>query len=278
MTHQKKSFVGAGIGIIIFILCYRLLSPPSGSSLGLRVLWLCLCPVAVSLAGLVIFGIAGLLSRSIKVFTAGLSSFIFSGSILYAVCCLSFPVEIKMLYTRMYLHENKTKRVANRNKEIKKAIEQNIKEQKNIPQASMATKPLKLIIDKLPVPQNKKTVSKVIQVAANIQPKVNSDGSGNPFNYGADELGNYIPMKGQHIIPEIAIKGILTLENNESVAALKLKNQPRAFYVRKGNVIRLQSANGNKKTSEIYLQIRNIKNNEVEIIQQQRPDKVIIIR
>ena len=283
MKNQRKSFIRAGIGIIIFILCYRLLPPPPGSSLGLRAFWLCVCPLVTSLAGLVIFGIVGLLFKSTKVFATGLSSFIVVAAILYAVICIVFPIEIKLLYTKMYLRGEKAERVAKRDNKIKKAIEKNMEKQKDIPLPVIETKPLKLVIEESPVPQNEKVAktvipSKTFQAPPAKKKKISTDGTGNPFNYGADELGGYIPIKGEHMLLNVSIKGIITLEDGESVAALKLQNKTRAFFVRKGNVIRLQEKNVNKKVSEIYLQVRNIKNNEVEIIQQQRPDKVIIIR
>lgn len=276
MTHKKKSFAGAGIGIIIFILCYRLLPPPEGSSLSFRAFWLLACPLGTSGLGLIIFGIAGLISRSITVFLAGLSSFILFASVIYASCCFVFSDELKAIYTKIYIKEERAERVEKRDKAIRKAIEENIEEQKKIPKPAIEQKPLKLVFEKA-APEKNENAQKPITSVKTISPK-HDDGSGSPFDYGADELGGYIPIKGQHMIPDVSIKGILTLENGESVAALQLKNKKRSFYVRKGNVIRIQDKKENKKLSEIYLQVREIKENEVEIIQQQRPDKVIIIR
>jgi hypothetical protein len=184
---------------------------------------------------------------------------------------LVFSDELKAIYTQFYIKEKKAKRVEKRNKEIQKTIEKNIKEQKNIPKPIIEKKPLKLVIEES-APKKKKVTSKPGKV------QISDNGGGNPFDYGADELGGYIPIKGQHMLPDVSIKGILTLEGGESVAALRLKDKKRSFYVRKGNVIRLQNKKTNKNISEIYLQVREIKDNEVEIVQQQRPDKVIIIR
>jgi hypothetical protein len=282
MTHRRKSFAGAGIGIIIFVLCYRLLPPPSGSGTGLKALWLLTCPVSACVAGGIIFGITGLIARSTKIFIGGLSSFIFLSSIIYVSCCLIFPEELRAFYTRFYIREEKAIKAEKRSKEIKEAIKENIKEQKTIPKPLIEKKPLKLVIKEEVTPEkdiSKESAgkeNKTIAVTKKIPKK--DDGSGNPFDYGADELGGYIPIKGNHMLPDVSIKGILTLEDGESVAALRLKDKKRSFYVRKGNVIRIQDKKENKSMSEIYLQVREIKNNEVEIIQQQRPDKVIIIR
>jgi hypothetical protein len=295
MSHTRKSFAGVGIGIIIFILCYHLLPPPPGSSFDFRAFWLLACPVAVSLLGLVIFAPASLIAREKTVFVAGWSAFIFLGAIIYASCCLFFPDELKAAYTGIYIREKKAGQAAKiekRDEAIKKAVEENIQEQKKIPKPVMEKEPLKLIIketapvlaETVPEKTVKKTVKKTVQQneRENVQKKtvaenVNYD-SGSPFDYGAEELGGYFPLNGEHIIPDVSIKGILTLNDGEAVAALSLKNSKRSFYVREGNVIRLQEEKSNKKVSEIYLQVRKIKNNEVEIIQQQRPDKIIIIR
>ena len=282
MTHRRKSFVGAGIGIIIFVLCYRLLPPPSGSGMGFKAFWLLSCPLAVCVSGGVIFGITGGIARSARIFIGGLSSFIFLSSIIYASCCLIFPEELRAFYTRFYIREKKAVKVEKRNKEIKEAIKESIKEQKTIPQPVIEKKPLKLVIKEEVDPEkaiSKESVGEKNKiVTAKKKNPQKDDGSGNPFDYGADELGGYIPIKGDHVLPDVSIKGILTLGNGESVAALRLKDKKRSFYVRKGNVIRIQDKKENKKMSEVYLQVREIKGNEVEIIQQQRPDKVIIIR
>ncbi|MDD5727463.1 MAG: hypothetical protein PHV59_02765 [Victivallales bacterium] len=301
MTNTKKSFAGAGIGIIIFTLCYRLLPPPVGSAWGLRALWFLSCPLAVCLLGLLIFGTAGLITRKLSVFVAGLSSFIFFGAIIYAACCLVFPDGLRAVYTGVYIREKKaeqTEKTEKRNEAIKKAIEENIQEQKKIPKPVMENEPLKLVIkesppvEEKPVPekdpqgkklaakkdmQEEKTISeKKIQGKKAVE-EINYDNN-SPFDYGAEELGGYFPLKGDHTLPDVSIKGILTLADGEAVAALRLKDKKRSFYVREGNVIRFHEENANKKTSEVYLQVRKIKNNEVEIIQQQRPDKIIIIR
>ncbi len=100
-----------------------------------------------------------------------------------------------------------------------------------------------------------------------------------PFNYGAEELGGYVPLKGQRLLTDIRIKGILELAGKEPVAVLELRNSNKTFYVKKDDVIRLNEGNGkNKGIAEVYLQVVSISKNEVEIIQQQRPDKVIIVR
>lgn len=279
--------------MIIFIFCYRILPPPEGCSLSLRAFWLLFCPGLAVVAGLVIFGIAGLIARSVTVFAGGLSSFIFFSAIIYASCCLALPDEIKAVYTRIYIREEKAGRIEKRDKEIEKAIEKNIEKQKTIPKALLEKQPLKLVIKETSgtTPSKKETQEQVKNqvenqvksaketgIAVKSSDKKNDDGSGSPFDYGADELGGYIPVKGQKVLPDVSIKGILTLQNGESVAALCLKDKKRSFYVRKGNVIRLQDKKSDNNISEIYLQVREIKDNEVEIIQQQRPDKVIIIR
>ena len=295
MSHTKKSFAGAGIGIIIFIFCYKLLPPPDGSSLSLRTLWLLSCPVTVCVLGFIIAAIAGLITWKRSVFIGVLSSFIFFGSIIYASCCLVFPDELKTVYTRFYVQEKKVEQAKNaekRDKAIKKAIEENIQEQKRIPKPVMEKGPLKLVI-KEAVPDDKKKSVKVIstknipddkKTASEEKPLKETSSekieysSNSPFDYGAEELGGYFPVKGNHHLPDVSIKGILILVDGESVAALRLKNKKRSFYVREGNVIRFHEEKTNKKASEVYLQVRKIKNNEVEIIQQQRPDKIIIIR
>jgi hypothetical protein len=99
-----------------------------------------------------------------------------------------------------------------------------------------------------------------------------------PFNYGAEELGGYTPLRGQRTLTDISIKAILRLEGQEPVAVLELRNTKKTFLVRKGDVVRLHDVKDANSIAEVYLQVVNIGKYEVEIIQQQRPDKVIIVR
>jgi hypothetical protein len=133
-------------------------------------------------------------------------------------------------------------------------------------------KPIKLIIE------SEKEPEKISRQPKPSKQKELHEENGSPFNYGAEELGDYVPLTGQKMVADIAIKGIIAVKGEAPVAILELKNSKKSFFVRKGNVIRLQERGGNESISDVYLQIKEIKENEVEIVQQQRPDKVIIVR
>jgi len=287
MEYHRKNFVLSGIGLIIFILCYQLFAPPGGSTLGLRTFWLCAPPVATLLAGGVIGVILGLVTQSGKKALHCVSILIFVGALLYAAGCLIFPLKIKDFYFITYKKIVKEQKQEKQNSEIKETIRDIQQENKNIPEPSLQKKPLTLVMnikgkkDQKVTVKDKQPETKTAKKADPPSPalfNINYEGTGNPFDYGADELGGYIPLKDQKLLTDIVIKGIITLKGEEPVAILELKKNKKSFFVRKGNVIRLQEAGGDNNISEVYLQVKSIKEHEVEIVQQQRPDKVIIIR
>ncbi|MBN2641499.1 MAG: hypothetical protein JXR78_07595 [Victivallales bacterium] len=135
-------------------------------------------------------------------------------------------------------------------------------------------KPDLQVVDVSPEPAQKPTAQPV--KATEKTEKAEEDFS--PFNYGAEELGGYTPLRGQRTLTDISIKAILRLNGQEPVAVLELRNTKKTFLVRKGDVVRLHDVKDANSIAEVYLQVVNIGKYEVEIIQQQRPDKVIIVR
>ncbi len=104
-------------------------------------------------------------------------------------------------------------------------------------------------------------------------------GEGNPFNYGSAGGNGYSPMMGSQQVGQIVIKGIISIKGKNPIAILHLNDTDKVYYVSKGDVIRIntQSQTGTLVT-ESYIVVQDIRADEVELIQQERPDKVIILR
>lgn len=119
------------------------------------------------------------------------------------------------------------------------------------------------------------------EAAVHPLPKEKPDplGSGDPFSYSISGADDFSPLNSGVQVGQISIKGIIQYENQEPIALLQLNDTGRSYYVKKGNVIRIhtKSKSGNLVT-EAYIVVRNIRDDEVELIQQERPDKVIFVR
>lgn len=104
-------------------------------------------------------------------------------------------------------------------------------------------------------------------------------GIGDPFAYANSTSGDYTPMSGSKNVGSITVRGIIRMEGEEPKAILHLKDSDRVHYVSKNSVVRI-STKAQKGTSpaEAYIVVKDIRNDEVELIQLERPDKVIIIR
>lgn len=105
-------------------------------------------------------------------------------------------------------------------------------------------------------------------------------GLGDPFSYSAQNSDDSYPMLGEKKLGTISVKGIVRLKGEEPVAILHLNDTGRDYYVSRGDVIRITESAGNGKAplTEAYVVIKDVRDEEVELIQQERPDKVIIIR
>lgn len=104
-------------------------------------------------------------------------------------------------------------------------------------------------------------------------------GVGDPFAYANSSSGDYTPMSGTKNVGAITVKGIIRIEGEAPKAILHLKDSDRVHYVSKDSVVRVstKSAKGSSP-AEAYIVVKDIRNDEVELIQLERPDKVIIIR
>ena len=69
------------------------------------------------------------------------------------------------------------------------------------------------------------------------------------------------------------------MSGDEPIAILYSQESNRSYYIKKSDVIRVSSkASSGSLCTEVYLVVKDVRDNEVELIQQERPDKVIIIR
>lgn len=103
-------------------------------------------------------------------------------------------------------------------------------------------------------------------------------GAGDPFRYSVSGTDDYTPASNQRVVSGIVVKGIVRLSGQEPVALLLLSDLNRSFYVRKGSVIRASNPKNGSAATETYLQVKDIRDDEVEVIQKERPDRVIIVR
>lgn len=112
-----------------------------------------------------------------------------------------------------------------------------------------------------------------------VPPSVAAIGSGDPFNYSANSAGDFTSMTGGKKVNNISIKGIIQMEGKDPIAILHIEDKDETHYVSKGDVIRINTESKNSALiTESYIVVKDVRQNEVELIQQERPDKVIIIR
>ena len=129
-------------------------------------------------------------------------------------------------------------------------------------------------------PKQPKSQSTESQSTINTKTITHDDlGIGDPFNYSVSGLGEFSPSSAGKPVGMISIKGIIRIKGQEPLAILHLKNSNRSYYVKRGNVIRIntQAKTGNL-VKEAYIVVKEVRDDEVELVQQERPDKVIIIR
>lgn len=106
-----------------------------------------------------------------------------------------------------------------------------------------------------------------------------SIGLGNPFSYSSSGAGDYRSLSKERPIGQISVKGIIRMSGDEPIAILYSQESNRSYYIKKSDVIRVSSkASSGSLCTEVYLVVKDVRDNEVELIQQERPDKVIIIR
>lgn len=145
-----------------------------------------------------------------------------------------------------------------------KAVKRPPESAKNLPAPAAAPKPAAV---PKPAPQKTTKVSE------------EDPGLGDPFVYANTATGDYSPLSGNRPVGVITVKGIIAMKGEEPRAILHLKDSDRVHYVTKNSVVRI-SAKGKKGAgpAEAYIVVKEIRNDEVELIQLERPDKVIIIR
>lgn len=91
----------------------------------------------------------------------------------------------------------------------------------------------------------------------------------------------YIHAGLASIPPGIRVVAILSMEGKKNVGALSIPGSPHLHFVREGEVIQLDTAGagpGAASASQLYLLVKSITENEVEIAPQARPQDVRIYR
>ncbi len=130
-----------------------------------------------------------------------------------------------------------------------------------------------------PAVSNPAPAAKAISKSKDKSAKHEKLGIGDPFNYSVSGIGEFSPGSGGKPVGIITVKGIIRLKGQEPMAILHIKDSERSYYVKRGNVIRInaQAKTGNL-IKEAYIIVKEVRDDEVEVVQQERPDKVIIIR
>ncbi len=104
-------------------------------------------------------------------------------------------------------------------------------------------------------------------------------GRGDPFTYGSSQQDDFSQSTRSVNLGDIAIKGIIRIENDSSIAILCVNGEDRHYYVKKGSVIRVQrTSKGAAISGESYISVKDVRDDEVELVLQERPDRVIIVR
>jgi hypothetical protein len=107
--------------------------------------------------------------------------------------------------------------------------------------------------------------------------------SGDPFAMKGAMDGDGFVSAGAAAIPVgIQIAGILAVANKPPVAALSLPGSKSLFFVREGDVIHVDRSGPvpakGAADAQIYLLVKSITNNQVEIAPRTRPHDVRIYR
>ncbi|MFA6814760.1 MAG: hypothetical protein WCS73_00500 [Lentisphaeria bacterium] len=104
-------------------------------------------------------------------------------------------------------------------------------------------------------------------------------GCGDPFRFLASDAGDFSPLSNEKSVGNITVKGMIRIKDQEPMVILQIDNTGKNYYVKTGNVIRVhEKSKTGSVVSESYIVVKSIRNDEVELIQQERPDKVIIVR
>lgn len=109
----------------------------------------------------------------------------------------------------------------------------------------------------------------------------------NPFEFSFQQNKKgtgYIPSSSQAVPRGIKVVAIVDMGKKGIMGALRTAEGKNSFYVKKGDVIRVDkmrdSKNSKAKTSDevVYLEIVDLSKSEVTIAPKQRPDAKVILR
>lgn len=104
-----------------------------------------------------------------------------------------------------------------------------------------------------------------------------------PFAYYRlpQDADAFVPAVDANIPPGISVMAILELDADAAYAALRIPGRPDVIYVKKEDVVRVEfngSASAGKTHNTIYLKIRKIDAQGVEISPVERPSEVHVFQ
>lgn len=265
MKLRKSLFIFGGGGIILYVIAFRILktSPMAGD---MRFLLFLGPPFLMLLAAALVWLSAKLLTREPKIANQAGGVVFLLGAVFCLGMNIAYPDALPHLI-RKYRKPDITDTLP--------------KQKIAAPAVKPAEKPKETVkpVEKPVAKPVEKPVAQPVAKAETKKPPAEDIGKGDPFHYAMAGTDDYLPTQNSKQVPRIIIRGIIRTEDREPLAVLQLSDTNENFYVRKGNVIRVNHPQkGNAGMNEVYLQVKSIRDDEVEIIQQERPDRVIIVR
>jgi hypothetical protein len=113
-------------------------------------------------------------------------------------------------------------------------------------------------------------------------PGAPAEGTRDPFSYslgtGSEPADPYVAVKGARVPKGIRVLGVLSVADGPRIAVLSIPSQRNTFFVREKDAIRLEPEEKDEAAPILYLEVRRIGTQEIEVFQKTRPDQVIILR
>ena len=274
MDIRRTIFLCGGVGVLLFILAGRI------GSTGAKGCELWAPALAALLLSAAVWCVVWVLSKKQKLanVVAG-SLFLLLGVLVLAATLLdkdAITNTMKRFKTEVKTAQLETKSTApatvvdapeeDMDKEVEAApVQESAPAQAVAPQSTPAS-----------VTVQAEPIAEPVTIANQLESRL---GLGDPFQYSHAGWESYLPTQNNQAASGIIVKGIIRLKGQEPLAILHLSDSKKSFYVGKGDVIRIPpKSSGNIGMGETYLQVKDIRDHEVEIIQQERPDRVIIVR
>lgn len=271
MKLRKSLFIFGGGGVILYVIAFRILKT---SAMGgdMRFLLFLGPPLLMLSAAALVWLSAKLLTREPKIANLAGGIVFLLGAVFCLGLNIAYPDALPHL-VRKYRKPDITDTLPKQ--KIAAPAAKPAEKPKSAEKPKEIVKPVEKPVAK-PV---EKPVEKPIAKTEAKKPSAEDIGKGDPFHYAMAGTDDYLPTQNNKSVPRIIIRGIIRTEGREPLAVLQLSDTNENFYVRKGNVIRVNHPQkGSTGMNEVYLQVKSIRDDEVEIIQQERPDRVIIVR